>query len=99
MVIRKKKITQMLLGLEIVFFCAVYVFSKNGLPALRMLMQENRGIEQEIAHINDDIKQLECELLAWSKYPYYREKVAREQLHMACSDEIIYVLPEKESKL
>lgn len=92
MVIQKKKITQLLLGLEVAFFAISFLISKNGLPAINRLISENRMLEIGIENIKNDVGLLEYELIAWHKFSYYREKIAREQLHMARKNETIYVI-------
>lgn len=86
----KKKIMRTFLVLEVVFFFGNYLVSKNGLHAIMSLKQENEKIAHSIQETQNAIKTLEDELVLWDVYSFYKEKVAREQLHMARKNETIY---------
>ena len=77
-------------ALELVAFGYLYVFGNNGLQSLRVVAQENADIECEIEHLNQEVAALEVEITAWNQHPFYREKIAREQLQMARRDDRIY---------
>lgn len=80
-----------LLG-EILVFLGVYFFGVDGLQKLCMLRDENIKLEQEVATLNTEIATLEHEIVAWNTDPFYKEKVAREQLQMAREqDEILFI--------
>ena len=49
------------------------------------------GFRKNIDHIQGSIKQIELDIDIWKSDPFYKEKIAREQLGMAREDEIIYV--------
>jgi cell division protein FtsB len=79
-----------LLALEVVLFFGNYFIADNGFPAIMAMQQENSQLLTEIGSIKNDLHMLEEKLIAWHSCPYYQEKIAREQLHMARKDESIY---------
>ena len=73
-----------LLGEMFVFF-GIYFFGVDGLQKLCTLRDENMKLEAEVATLNQEI-------VAWNTDSFYKEKVAREQLQMACAnDEIFFI--------
>ena len=82
---------QVCLIIEIVLFAGVYLFGNRGMHALIALKKENDILEQEIVKTEREIALLRQEIDEWNLYPYYKEKIAREQLQMARKDEIIYL--------
>lgn len=80
-----------LLG-EIFIFLGVYFFGVDGLQKLCVLRDENMKLEQEVVSLNNEIAALEHEIVAWNTDPFYKEKLAREQLQMAREqDEILFI--------
>jgi len=86
----KKIMVRLLLVVEMVLFFGNFLYSKNGLMAIVALKHENMQLSQEISEIKDSLFMMEEQLVQWNRYPFYKEKVAREQLHMIRPDEIIY---------
>ena len=85
-------ITRLLLALEVLFFSGNYLVSNNGLHAIMILKRENNELSFDIMHIKKELHILENELIVWHTYPFYKEKVAREQLHMTKQNESIYYI-------
>ncbi|MEX0940509.1 MAG: septum formation initiator family protein [Candidatus Babeliales bacterium] len=79
-------------SLELITILFFYFFGTHGLPVLFRTKQENKQVEQEIRQLQEEIVNLEQLIYAWKKYPFYKEKIAREQLQMACADENIYII-------
>ena len=80
-----------LLGEMFVFF-GIYFFGVDGLQKLCTLRDENMKLEAEVATLNNEIATLNQEIVAWNTDSFYKEKVAREQLQMACAnDEIFFI--------
>ncbi len=75
---------------EILFFLINFLYAENGLPAILSLQHENEHLMKEIQQIKESLIAMEEQLLEWNRYPYYKEKVAREQLQMVRNDEVIY---------
>jgi cell division protein FtsB len=77
---------------EIVVFGYVYVWGVDGLCTYHEICAENASLEREIIGLKDELRSLEEQLDAWQSDPFYKEKVAREQLQMACvGEELFYI--------
>ena len=88
----KSYISRIFLVGEILIFVGIYFFSVNGLPKLSLLRDENKKLEQEIVLLQSEISVLDKEVVAWNTDPFYKEKVAREQLQMAREhEEILFI--------
>jgi cell division protein FtsB len=88
----KSCISRIFLLSEVGIFLTLYFCGKDGLPKLYRLLDENIKLEAEISLLNKEISSLENEMLAWHNDPFYKEKVAREQLQMAREyDEIFFI--------
>ncbi len=88
---RKKTILRLAFTLEIAVFGWFYYYGLHGLKTVGELQCENEAIEKRIELARDDIEMRQQEIIAWQTDPFYREKVAREQLHMAKEGEEIYL--------
>lgn len=86
----KKKITRFLFVGELLFFLFNFLFAPNGLPAILALQRENQRLLEEIEEAKVGLLAMEEQLVQWNSFPFYKEKVAREQLHMIKNDEIVY---------
>lgn len=80
------------LMIELIFFAALYVAGSHGVYALRALDVETRDLMADIALLQKDVQTLETTLHAWQNHPFYKEKMAREQLQMARADDTVYYL-------
>ena len=70
----------------------MYVVSPDGLTSLQNKKVENKKLAESVERLTEEIKKLEDETQKWESNPFYREKVAREQLQMARpTDEVYYV--------
>ncbi len=80
--------------LEIVSVGTWYAFGSKGLPALRQLKQENVTLDARIHQLSSEINTLTREIADFKTYPYFREKIAREELQLiAPGDELYLVTP------
>lgn len=89
----KQFILRVFFAAEIVAFAAFYLFGPHGLKALVQLQNENALLLHDIAQCKQEIKNLENDIAHWQENDFYKEKCAREQLHMSRKDEIVYYLP------
>ena len=87
---RKQLIVRILFGLEACIFLGTYFFGGQGIKALGQLNDQHRQLVQEIAQLEDDVTRLEQKITTWQTNPFYKEKIARERLHMARKNELIY---------
>jgi cell division protein FtsB len=90
MIIDTKKVLILLFIAEIVIIVGNFLYAENGLPAILTLQQESGHLKDEIQAIKKELATMEEQLAQWDKYPFYKEKIAREQLHMIRDNEIVY---------
>ncbi len=86
----KQTVLQSFFVLELFTIGFFYLFGAQGLPVIYGFRQENQQLEQEIVQLKVCVVALEKELNDWHHYPYYKEKIARQQLQMARADDQIY---------
>lgn len=77
-------------GAEMVLCAYLYLFGSHGMRALMVLEQEQEQLNQEVAALQADVLSLETTIAQWDAHPFYKEKIAREQLQMAAKNEEIY---------
>jgi cell division protein FtsB len=91
----KKKLKQIFIGtiisVEFITFGWVYRSSGYGSKALYQLRAQTEQVDTAVAQLNKEIMVLEHELTAWQSHPFFKEKVAREQLQMARQGDTVYV--------
>ncbi len=90
--IRKRTVLRFFFAGEMVAFAWMYLFSAQGMKAVVELRRENNVIEQSINETQREIVACERELCTWQKNSFYKEKIAREQLQMARTNEEVYYL-------
>lgn len=88
----KSYVSRIFLCVEIVIFLGVYYFGVDGVKNLSSLSEENLLLDREIAQLQNEIAVYEREIVAWNSDPFYKEKVAREQLQMARADDEIFFI-------
>jgi cell division protein FtsB len=91
----KKIILRIFFAGEIIIMILSYLGGAHGLPTLIQLQREKTALVAEITLLRTHVMSLEQEIAAWKERPFYYEKMAREQLHMARPDDIIFYMPEK----
>ena len=77
---------------EIILFSWFYYAGANGIKAMKMIQHENHAVEQAIGQIRTEIETIKNEIVCWKEDEFYKEKLAREELHMAREDEEIYLI-------
>ena len=76
---------------EIVIVIGIYFFGSHGLQAYLRLRHENEMLHSDVTQLESEVASMQEEYILWQKYAEFRnEKIAREQLHMARRDEVIY---------
>lgn len=78
---------------EMAVILLFYLFGSQGIAQLFSLKEENSLLLVELAALENDVDNLESEIAQWKQYPFYKEKIAREQLHMAYANDTIFYLP------
>ena len=93
--IQKRTIMRIAFTVEVILFGWFYYYGMCGMREIYLLQTENSAFEQQIAVAHHEIEMKKDELVAWQSDPFYKEKLAREQLHMAKEGEEIYLVTRK----
>jgi cell division protein FtsB len=88
----KRRLLRIFFAVELCFFAGVYVYGPHGTSVCYAMRQHNATIQQDIDALKAEVGQLEGDIAAYSAHPFYKEKIAREQLQMARKGETIYYL-------
>ncbi len=91
MILTRRLLLRVFFGIEVVIFSGFYFFGGQGIRGIRALHKHTALSILENKALEDEIKNLEDTVLAWQTNPFYKEKVAREQLQMARKGDIIYL--------
>ncbi|MCL4229181.1 septum formation initiator family protein [Candidatus Dependentiae bacterium] len=84
------QIIRYLLYTEMIVLGVFYIGSPHGVQSVTRLAHECEDVEQQVLNVKRDIATLELEVDQWESEPFYKEKIAREQLQMARKNEVIY---------
>jgi cell division protein FtsB len=80
------------LCVQCMLFIYVFIYGNKGWLTLRVLKQEVVQGAQAVDRCTEKIVQLKSEAELWATDPFYKEKIAREELQMARKgDEIFYI--------
>lgn len=72
------------------------LYSQQGAYAIWQTYQESLDAQARVVQLQQDIKKLEEQRVLWQHYPYYREKIARQQLNMARTTDTVFYIPKQE---
>ena len=86
----KRILVRIFFSVEMLIFCWVYMCGSNSISSLVALQTDNRSLQEQLHTREQEIAQLEHEIVQWESQPFYKEKVAREQLQMARAHEHVY---------
>jgi cell division protein FtsB len=87
----KKKLIRIMLACEVFIFTLLYLFGAQGLRAIWQLQQDNVKLDVQLGKATQEVDALQKEVLAWNSDPFYKEKIARERLHMAHKEDLIFI--------
>lgn len=76
---------------EVVVFLSIYFFGGHGLRKISVLSNNNKQFELENKKLLKEVKELENTVCVWQQNSFYKEKIARERLHMAHKGDILYL--------
>ena len=79
----KKIALQLFVCAEVMGFGAIYIYGTHGIQSLHVLQDEVAVANNQVVALQQEVTVLEKELHAWQHHPFYKEKIAREQLQMA----------------
>jgi cell division protein FtsB len=86
----KQFLLRLFFGAEIVIFSILYLFGAQGLQVVMAMRKDNGSLSLEVRELESEVGKLNKNLVAWNNDPFYKEKIAREQLHMAKPQDEIY---------
>ncbi len=87
---QKRLALRLFLFVEVMVFGWLYYYGARGVTSVRELKLENQEIAARIFELQEEIEDVDRKIVAWQTDPFFKEKIAREQLQMARADEIIY---------
>ena len=88
----KQLMIRICLIISIIIFIYICVFGTHGLLKLRRLEEENAHIKQLVSKHENELNSLKEQLLLWQDSSFLKEKEARQKLHMAHKDDIVYYI-------
>lgn len=87
------KAVALLSGILTVIFFVSFVFSDRGIAELQQARKRVDTLQAEITRLERENERLRAEIESVRKSTYAVERIAREDLGMARSGEIVYMLP------
>lgn len=91
----KKMVLRAIIGIELLVFFGYYFWGSRGMPLLRVLRAENKKLIADSMVIEEDNAHLQKEIDEWHTYPFYKEKIAREELQFIQPGETVYFMPKE----
>ena len=91
----KRLVLRIFLVAEVFAFLFFYFFSASGRQSITLRVQENESLCKEIIALEQELVHLEKEIELWENNPFFKLRVAREQLHMARPTDEVYVFAEE----
>jgi cell division protein FtsB len=90
--ITRRSMARMFIYAELALLGIWYLLGPQGVPAITKLQDECLHEEQLLVSLKVEVAELEREILRWESDPFFKEKIAREQLQLVRSgDEVYYV--------
>jgi cell division protein FtsB len=87
-----KQLLYAILSFELGCSALSFLCGSQGLFHYMRMHEKNQELSASIDTLNQEILVLEQRKDHWQQHPFYYEKIAREQLQMARSDDYIYYL-------
>ena len=76
---------------EVMIVLGIFIFGSHGVKTYRSLKHENLLIQADIVLLKQELATLHEQEALWQSYAhFYYEQFAREKLHMAYKDDVIY---------
>ena len=88
----KRFVAQVFFLIIVTIFIYLCIFGKYGLIRLHQLEEKNKSLQSEINLRHETLEQLKKKVAVWNNYSFFKEKEAREKLHMAYKDDIVYYI-------
>jgi cell division protein FtsB len=94
----KKVFLRVFFAFEALLFLFFYLFGTHGLKTISSLKYDNNLLDNEISDLKKVNAILTEDLQAWHTDPFFKEKIARERLHMARKGDVIFYFDKKGTK-
>lgn len=78
--------------IEVLVFSGYYFLGAGGILAIITMKKEIAGMQHEVELLQSEVHHLQDHIAMQKKHPFFKEKIAREQLQMAHENEEIYVI-------
>ena len=88
----KRTLFRFFFCIESCVFIWTYVFGIQGIHVIIKTRRENITLAQQVLALQNDISHLEDKIAQWKKFPFFKEKYAREQLQMAHEHDVVYFI-------
>lgn len=88
----KKIFLRTILIVEVLIFAGFYFFGSHGLKALHQHQREAVELNKELEQLKGEVQELKTAIHEWTAFPWYREKIAREELQLAYPHEEIIMI-------
>lgn len=76
--------------LELILFLFFYFSGEHGYKKIKLLQSQHTVLESNVTDARRELVELEKRVHDFKTYPYYKEKIIREQLQMIKPNEVIY---------
>ena len=88
----KRSFLKFFFGFELLVFGATYFYGAVGVKAIIEVYRRSKALESAILVIQGEIEALKARVFEWESDAFYKEKAAREKLHMANKDDMVYFI-------
>ena len=88
----KKISMRIFLSCELLCFAYFYLFGSHGVRTLMAIEQETGLLAADINEMKATMNDLETTIAQWDQHPFYKEKIAREQLQLVGKNEEVYYI-------
>lgn len=92
MALTKQRMLRYIFITELLIWGGFYGFGRQGVRALWQIRTDNAALESAIEQSRNQLAYCKRELVRWKTLTFYKEKMAREDLQMARSNETIFYL-------
>jgi cell division protein FtsB len=90
----KKNVIFYAVGFEWIVFLIYCSLAPAGFKEIYSMQQQEKALRKEIQNLKKKKQQLLLDKKDWNEYPFYQEKVAREELHFQKDNEEIIIFDE-----
>lgn len=88
---KKQLLVRIVFFAELCLFAYGYGWGNHGIINLYKRKKTNNLLAQQVADERQELQLLSERIVAWNQDSFYKERYAREHLHMARKDEIVYI--------